>query len=291
MIKVQTEDNLKTFTFSSPPMTSNSQAKNYVAHEAVQFVLENFSSTMEMDDDNGDDQYHDDNDRNPDDEDSDEDTPGPDDNDEKPSEKKIQRIETKTTESQNVIEDENMATYPPYTATLTSEASEKAKNTKANPQQKEKPKQRGTKDHNRYSHDHWKGWSKHEKVPGENPTCQENGQPPPIPTSWAETTTRADSKLQVDKVESGIYIIPKPPKKPGGNTRWEGPPRIPLTIALLISILLVLRKITTRNRPAASAERPTEEPKSGLQESNQDMSKEGLLSSRGIQHQQSHRGD
>ena len=109
------------------------------------------------------------------DEDPNEDNPGPDDDEEKPPERKIQKIEKKTTESQIGDKDVNMATDLPYTATFKSETLEKAKNTNVNHQQKEKHKQR-----------HWKGWSRHKKEPGENPTCQEKEQPPPIPTSWAE---------------------------------------------------------------------------------------------------------
>ena len=72
MIQVQSGENVKTLTFSSPPMESNSKAKNHVAHKAVEYVMENHSNTMAIDDD---------------------------DNDDKPPEKKIQKIEKETTES------------------------------------------------------------------------------------------------------------------------------------------------------------------------------------------------
>ena len=85
MMKIRSENKTERVTFSSPPMTSSTKAKNQVAHDAVNFVLKNYSSTMSVDDDNEDDQDHDDKDNDSD--------------DEYPPERKIQKIEEKTTES------------------------------------------------------------------------------------------------------------------------------------------------------------------------------------------------
>ena len=56
MIQVQTGGNIKTLTFSSPPMDSNSKAKNHVARKAVDYLVENHSNTMVEDDDDTNDQ-------------------------------------------------------------------------------------------------------------------------------------------------------------------------------------------------------------------------------------------
>ena len=85
MMKIRSENKTERVTFSSPPMTSSTKAKNQVAHDAVNFVLKHYSSTMSIDDDNEDDQDHDDKDNDSD--------------DEYPPERKIQKIEEKTTES------------------------------------------------------------------------------------------------------------------------------------------------------------------------------------------------
>ena len=85
MLKIRSENKTERVSFSSPPMTSSTQAKNKVAHDAVNYVINNYSSTMSVDDDNEDDQDYDDKDNLP--------------GDEYLPERKIQKMEEKTTES------------------------------------------------------------------------------------------------------------------------------------------------------------------------------------------------
>ena len=85
MLKIRSENKTERVSFSSPPMTSSTQAKNKVAHDAVNYVINNYSSTMSVDDDNEDDQDYDDKDNLP--------------GDEYLPERKIQKIEEKTTEN------------------------------------------------------------------------------------------------------------------------------------------------------------------------------------------------
>ena len=59
MLKIRSENRTKRVSFSSPPMISSTQAKNKVAHDAVNYVIQNYSSEMSLDDDNEDDQDYD----------------------------------------------------------------------------------------------------------------------------------------------------------------------------------------------------------------------------------------
>ena len=146
MIKVVIEDTPKTITFASPPMTSNSQAKNYAASDAVHFVLLIHSNTMKLDNENDHNQDNDNSSSNSDDEDHDEDPPGPDDKEEKQPKQKIQKTGKKTTESREGSKDTDTNLDPTSTATPTSGALEEVKITMDNSQQEEKPKQYGTND-------------------------------------------------------------------------------------------------------------------------------------------------